>query len=110
MSKQVYNITATGRTFIGTVLRRNDALSWFATFFVTGTFGGTSVNWQWSPDSGVTFLPLTDLSGTAVVSTAADSFNSQFGTSKNNSDHPQLYVNLVSGSGINLNVGFFDNQ
>lgn len=110
MAKQVVTITATGETQIGTIMRRPDALSWFGTFFAYGTFGGTTVNWQWSPDGGTTFLPLKDLGGVAVTSTSNDSFNAQFGTGKNNSDHITLWVNLVAGAGISLKVGFYDNQ
>lgn len=113
MAKQVQTITTTGETKLGTILRRNDALSWFATFCCSGTYGGTTVNWQWSTDNGTTFFPLKDLGGNAVTSSSAsgnDSFNSQFGLSKNNSDHPTLWVNLSGGSNINLQIGFYDNQ
>jgi hypothetical protein len=110
MAKQLVNITATGETFIGTVMRPPNLTNWFATFFAYGTFGGTTINWQWSPDNGTTFLPMKDLTGNAVTSTTNDSFNSEFGTGKKNSDHITLWVNLVSGSGINVNVGFYDNQ
>ena len=110
MAKQLVNITATGSTQIGTIMRRHDADMWFATFFAYGTWGGTTLSWQWSPDGGSTLLAMKDLGGNAVTSTANDSFNSEFGTGKHNSDKITLWVTLASGSGISLNVGFYDNQ
>lgn len=114
MAKVLTNVTGTGQTQIGAIMRRTDAPQWFGTFFCGGTYGGTTVNWQWqhANDSNTSF-PLKDLGGNAVTSSSAsgnDSFNSEFGTGKNNSDHIKLFVNLVGGSGINLNIGYYDNQ
>lgn len=116
MAKQLVNITAQGQTRIGTVMRRTDAPEWFGTFFVAGTFSSNSVAWEWQhANDTVTYFPLKDLGGNAVTSSSAtspDSFNSQFGTGKNNSDKIGLFVNVSGGSSssINLNVGFYDNQ
>jgi hypothetical protein len=117
MAKQLINVTTTSNPTIGTIMRRTDAPQWFSTFFVSGVYGGATVAWQWdhavaSDTSG--HFALKDLSGNVVTSTSAsgnDSFNSEFGTGKNNSDHVKLYVNVTNAtSTTNLNLGFYDNQ
>ncbi len=115
MARQAVTITAQGETQIGTVMRRTDAPNWFGTFFCKGTYASSTVNWQWQEATDTAnFFALKDLSGNAVTSTSAsgnDSFNSQFGTGKNNSDHIKLFVNLTGGSSLtNLTIGFYDNQ
>lgn len=119
MAKQLTNVTTTSNPQIGTIMRRHEATNWFGTFFVSGTYAGATVNWQWShatAPSGDTSgnFPLKDLSGNAVTSTSAsgnDSFNSEFGTGKMNSDHIKLLVNVTGATtNTNLNVGFYDNQ
>ena len=116
MAKQNTLITTQGETQIGTIMRRPDALSWFATFYSAGTYASNSLAWQWQHASDTaTYFPLKDLGGNAVTSSSAtspDSFNSQFGTGKNNSDHIKLFVNVTGGSttGLSLNTGFYDNQ
>lgn len=118
MAKNLVNITtSTGSITIGQVTRRHDDNNYFATFFCSGVYGGASIAWSWqhatpSDTSGV--FPMKDLSGNAVTSTSAsgnDSFNSEFGTGKNNSDKVQLLA-VVSGAttSTNLNVGYYDNQ
>lgn len=115
MALQQVTITAQGESKIGTIMRRTDAPQFFATFFVRGTYASSTVNWQWAQGGDTAnFFPMKDLGGNAVTSTSAsgnDSFNSQFGTGKNNSDHIALWVNLTGGSSLtNLVVGFYDNQ
>ena len=110
MTKAVVTITGTGTTLVGYVHKNRNYYSWLATFFAYGTFGGTSVAWQWSPDNGTTKLAMKDLGGNPVASTANDSFNGQFGTGSKNSDAIQIYVTATGGSGINLQVGFYDNN
>ena len=116
MAKNLINITqTTGSVTIGQVVRRHDDNNWFGTFFASGVYGSASLAWSWqhatvSDTSGV--FPMKDLSGNAVTSTSAsgnDSFNSEFGTGKNNTDKVQLLV-VVSGatSNTNLNVGYYD--
>ena len=115
MAKQIVTVTAQGQTQIGTVMRRTNAPQFFATFFCGGTYASSSVSWNWThANDTATLFPLKDLGGNAVTSTSAsgnDSFNSEFGTGKNNSDHIALLVNLTGGSSLtNLKIGFYDNQ
>lgn len=119
MAKQLTNVTSAtaALTQIGAVVRRSDAPEWFGTFFCGGVYGGASIAWGWnhavpSDTSGV--FALKDLSGNAVTSTSAsgnDSFNSEFGTGKNNSDKIALYVTISNATtSTNLNLGYYDNQ
>jgi hypothetical protein len=117
MAKQLINCTTNGEFEIGSIQRRPDALSWFGTMFASGVYGGATINWQWQhavPSDTSGFFPLKDLSGVVVTSSSAsgnDSFNSQFGTGKNNFDRVQLWVNITnSTTNTNLNLGFYDNQ
>src|SRR5271167_3413392 len=104
MAKQIIQVTTTSNPTIGTILRRTDAPQWFGTLFVSGVYGGATVNWQWDhavPSDTSGHFALKDLSGNVVTSTSAsgnDSFNSEFGTGKHNSDRVLLYVNVTSAT------------
>ena len=103
-------ITSATTTLICNIVKRPEYYTYQATIGVTGTFGGTAVTYFWSPDQGTTKYPITSAPGTAVTSTAADSFNIQLGTGKNNTDHVTLYATTTGGSGINITIAVEDNN
>lgn len=104
------NITTATTTLIGKVVRRRDADIWRGALFASGTFGGTTITWFWSHDGGTTKHPITSAPGTAVSTSAADSFNIELGTGDKNSDKVNLYATTTGGTGINLTVGVVDNN
>lgn len=110
MSKQVQSLTTNTSVFLGNVVRPRNFDEWKGLFFVYGTFGGGTVSWLWSPDGGITKLAMTDYTGTAITSSANDSFKANFETGSDNNDRIQLYATLSGGSNSNLTVGFYDNH
>lgn len=110
MAKTQTTISTATTTLIMDIVKRPEYYVYQATIGVTGTFGGTTLTYFWSPDGGTTKYPITSAPGTAVSSTAADSFNVQLGTGKNNSDKTQLYITSTGGSGISITVTIEDNN
>jgi hypothetical protein len=99
-------------TYICTAHRRRGATVYDVTLFANGTFGGGTIAWIWSPDGGSTFQPIKDLSGNPITSTAADSFNAQFGTPATNfaSDQVKIYATLTGATSPVITVGAIDNR
>lgn len=110
---KVTTTLATNATaFIGTLHKPRALTQWSATFYAKGTFGGGTLSWLWSDDgTTVSLLPLTDYSGTAITSTANDSFNVNFGNGSLNNDQPKFYGTLAGGSSLaSITFGYYDNQ
>lgn len=110
MSKYTNTLAADGTAQIAFVKKPRSLTDWLGTFFVTGTFGGGTLAWQWSPDGGTTKLALKDLTGTAITSTAADSFNGTMGTASKNGEEPILYATLTGSTNPSLTFGVFTNE
>ncbi len=110
MSKYAVTMTADATTFIATANRRNGSDSYFATLFAYGTWGGGTIAWQWSPDGGTTKLSIKDQMGSAITSTANDSFNISLGTGGSLSTAPLIYATLSGSTGPALTVGLLDNN
>lgn len=112
MAQHTINISSNGTFQIGTIDRNRNYHRWEATMFVDGTFGGGSLAWLWSPDKGVTKLPINDQSSTRapIISIANDSFLTAGQSGDKNSDKVQLYVTLTGASSPNLTIGFIDNN
>lgn len=104
-------ITTDSTFYIGTLHKPRALTQWSATFFAKGTFGGGTLSWQWI-DNGDTaiLLPLTDYTGAAITSTAADTFNVNFGNGNTNSDAPKFYATLAGSTSASITVGYLDNQ
>lgn len=104
--------TANATKFLGAINKPRALTGWTGTFFTYGSGYGT-IAWQFSPDgTTANLLPLTDYAGTAITSTAADSFQSNFGNGSKLDDAPLLYATLTGGStvAISITAGYFDNQ
>lgn len=113
MAKYTASFTVdAANTYICDVHRRRGATQYDATLFANGTFGGGTIAWLWSPDGGTTKQPIKDMSGTAVTSTAADSFNVQFGNTTTNaaSDQIKIYATLTGSTSPSITVGVIDNR
>lgn len=102
-------ITGTGQTLIGYAKRNRHQPVWSGTIWAVGTFGGTTLTYQSSPDSGTTKVDLKDQTGSARSSTANDTFNIQLNTGSSNTDQIPIYVTATGGAGINITVYVFDN-
>jgi len=88
------NVTATGA---GT---GDDVIDWgggLATVAVIGTFGGTVITFEYSPDNGTTFIPMVDSAGAVREFVAADVDNFQVGAGK-------IRHNATGGAGIDLTI------
>jgi len=110
MAKITTNITSATTTEITTARKSRDVPYYFATIFVTGTFGGTTVTLQASPDGGTTKVTLNDpLTGTAYSLTANGAIDIKLGAGGTNSDQIRLYAVTTGGAGININANVFDN-
>ena len=110
MAKFTTTLAADGTADLGMVHKKHDADSWFSLFFVYGTWGGGTLAWKWSPDGGTTKLDMKDLSGSAMTSTANDSFSSNFATGAKNTDKVHLYAVLTGSTSPSLTIGYFDNN
>lgn len=102
-------ITGTGTTQIGVAKRNRHQPIWSGTVWAVGTFGGTTLTYQSSPDDGTTKVDLKDSAGVRS-STSNDSFNIDLNTGSANSDDIPIYVTATGGAGINITVFVFDNQ
>lgn len=104
-------ITTNTDTEATTIIRRNDADFWEADVFTSGTFGGTTVTLQVSPDGGTTKFPVNTTAGTAYSLTAAGYGRIRFaGSSQNNTGNLVLYVRTAGGAGASINVVIVDNR
>lgn len=109
MAKRSTNITSATTTEIAVANKPRNADFYFASIATSGTFGGTTVTLQMSPDGGTTKIGLKDQSGSAYSITAADVIDIQLGCGGTNTDQIRLYAVTTGGTGININVDVFDN-
>lgn len=112
MAKVTYPaaIIADGTYLLGHVDKARNLDSWKGLFFAYGTFGSGTVAWNWSPvNSSSTLLAMKDYNGTAMTSTANDSFTSEFVTGSHNDDKIALYAVVTGSSGASITIGFYNN-
>lgn len=115
MAKIVANggspITADGIYDLGYVVKAREYPTWKGLFFAYGTFGGGTISWKWSPvGSTATVLAMEDYTGTAITSTANDSFTGEFATGSKNTDRLRLYASLAGSTGASITVGHYNNN
>lgn len=107
-------ITDNGSVYICHVRRRRDATYWIGTILVYGTpgggtFGSGTITWNLSPDNGVTLIPMKDLSGNTITSTAADNFNTTLGNPHNNDQNLTVYATMAGATNPNVTALLYDN-
>jgi hypothetical protein len=110
MKQSTVTVTSATTTLIGTAVKRRDSLVWKGTLGATGTFGGTAITWFWSTDGGTTKYPITSAPGTAVSTSAADSFNIELNSGSHNTDRVTIYATTTGGAGISLTIQLMDNN
>lgn len=103
-------ITSTGAVLIGTAKRNRHQPVWNGTVWAYGTWGGTTLTYQSSPDAGTTKVDMKDQSGSARSSTANDTFNVELNTGSTNSGEIPIYATATGGTGISLTVDVYDND
>lgn len=109
MAKTSITLTAQNTaTKVCPVRKAREHWMWLGTLTAQGTWGGSTLAWYVSFDSGVTLIPIKDITDTLVSFTSNASINIQLGTSRNNTDEPQIWAELSGGSGANLTVSVFD--
>ena len=76
----------------------------------TGTFGGGTVTFNITFDSGTTLIPLTqDGTATAATQTAAAALNLKCGCSDTNTN-PKLYASIATASTPSIAITVIDNR
>lgn len=103
-------ITADGTYALGKARKKRELETWFGLFYAYGTFSSGTIAWKWSPDNGETLLDMNDLSGSAITSTANDSFTSNIATGSNNSDPIAFYAVLSGAGSPSITIGYYDNS
>lgn len=104
------SITGTGATLIGYAKRNRHQPMWDGTIWAYGTFGGTTLTYQSSPDGGTTKVDMKDQSGSTRSSTANDTFNLSLNTGAANSDLIPIYATATGGAGISITIDVYDNS
>jgi len=97
-------------TFLCSVHKSREFYCWFATLMASGTWGGSTLSFYVSPDAGTTLIPIKDITDVAVSFTSNASLNIQMGVSRDNTDRPQIWCELASGSGASITVRVYDNN
>lgn len=113
MAKYTATFTAdAANTYVCTVNKKRDLTDWFATAFVTGTFGGGTVTLLISPDGGTTKVPLLNTSNVAISTGTAGAMSSirLGGSGSTNSDSMIIYATLTGSTNPALTVAIFDNN
>lgn len=102
--------TADASKLIGTVHRRSMAPHYVGTIIAYGTWGSGTITYYLSPNGGTTKVPLKDLTGTTVTSTADDNVNVQLGNSNVNSTELSVWATLAGATNPSLTVSMYDNR
>lgn len=110
MAKISVPIAANSTYLLGNVVRQRDRLTWRATFFSYGAFGGGTLTYKVSPDGGTTLITMKDETSIGMSSTSNDIFNVDLCTGSKNTDRAQLYVVLSGATNANLIVQYDDNN
>lgn len=97
-------------TYVCDIHKPREYWCWFATLAAYGTWGGGTLTWYFSPDDGVTLIPIKDLTDTAVSQTANGGVNVQFGVANKPSAQPQIYVKLAGSTNPSITVIIYDNR
>lgn len=86
--------------------------TWFANACAAGTFGGGTVTWNISFDSGVTLIPLTqDGTATAASQTAAGALNLRSGHAATvATTNAKLYASVGAATNPAITLIVFDNR
>jgi hypothetical protein len=92
------------------VVKKRDLPQYLYTIWADGSFGSGTLTWYASRNSGVTLVPLTDLTDTAVTMTTAKMYNGALNTGSNNTDRLGIYVALTSASNPNITAIVYDNN
>lgn len=99
-----------GTQLVCTVFRKEGNTPWRGLFFAHGTWGGGTIAWQWSYDGGTTKLEIKDASGVPLISSADDSFTSDFVGGLAARDNIQIYAVLSGSTSPSLSVGVIDDN
>jgi len=108
MSKHTYSITGTGRTSLGPWYKTRHEFLVRGSLDVYGTFGGTSLELQKSPDGGTTWIAIPDAAGDPVTFTAQGTINFEVFTDPNNP--VLLALNATGGTGISITAVVWDER
>ena len=84
--------------------------NYLATVSAKGTWGSGTITWKISYDEGSTYEPMKDLVGTAMTSTADDSFNVPLGKAGSSQDNPYICAVLSGSTNPSLTFRVMDNN
>lgn len=103
-------LSADGSVQIASCHSRRGVLEYIATILVNGTWGGGTITFSFSKNGGTTKIPVKDLTGTTVTSTADDNVNISTGTSHINTVELTLWATLAGATNPSLTLDVFDNR
>lgn len=92
------------------VVKKRDLPQFLYTIWGEGTYGGGVLSWYASRNNGVSVVPLTDLTDTAITMTTNKLFNGALNTGSHNNDHISIWVQLSGATSPNLNAYVYDNN
>lgn len=97
--------TGDGTKLIGTAYSRG---IWQGLISASGTWGGGTISWYWSPDSGTTKYAIKDFVGVAETSSANDSFFVKLPNNVNTNGTIKIYGILAGSSTPSISTTLFD--
>lgn len=109
MALYTTSLTSNTSVFVAHVHRRRDANYWVGTILAYGSFSSGTITWSLSPDGGTTKIPLKDLSGTTITTTANDNFNVTLGNPSANSQTLSIYATLAGAGTPSITINLYDN-
>lgn len=109
-----FTLSADGTVNLCDIERRHDNDMWLGTIAIYGgggnDFGGGTVNIQYSPDGGTTYVNLPDLSGTVTNVTSDTVLNLQTGAGGRNDDQPKIRASLAGSTSPTIIIYVHDNR
>ncbi len=113
MAKYTKAITAdTTGVYVCNVKKKRDQPSYKYTIMGYGSsFGGGTLAWFISPDSGTTLIAMTDLTDTALTMTTNKMFDGELGgVSSNINDVLQIWVKMTGSTNPVVTAVVYDNN
>lgn len=84
--------------------------TYYASIFVSGTFGNGTVSLQGSPDGGTTKITLADANGDAMTFTANGMKNVSLGCANKISEELEIYASIATATSPAISIAVFDNK
>lgn len=110
MSKQTATIDDNETVLVGTVKARRQTDSCKCMFFASGTFGGGTLTWYWSPDEGTTKYPITDDNWVVIPMKSISYFTHDFPIGTGMEDELSIYATMADATTPDVTAGFYVNN